>query len=75
MRGEPVMTSTPEPAEIGLRARTIRRRRGLSLDVAAGLVGISKGYLSRLETGQRLPDRGAGGGVPQPHRRIPAGGQ
>ena len=51
------MTSTPEPAEIGLRARMIRRRRGLSLDVAAGLAGISKGYLSRLETGQRQFER------------------
>ncbi len=50
-------SSTPEPAEIGFRARTIRRRRGLSLDVAAGLAGISKGYLSRLETGQRRFER------------------
>src|ERR687893_1866891 len=52
-----MMTSTPEPAEIGLRARAIRRRRGLSLDVAAGLAGISKSYLSRLETGQRQFER------------------
>jgi transcriptional regulator with XRE-family HTH domain len=43
----------PEPSEIGLRARTIRRRRGLSLDEAAGLAGISKPYLSMLERGQR----------------------
>lgn len=43
----------PEPSEIGLRARTIRRRRGLSLDTAAGLAGISKPYLSMLERGQR----------------------
>src|SRR5581483_6548289 len=38
---------------IGARARMIRRRRGLSLDVAAGLAGISKPYLSALERGQR----------------------
>jgi transcriptional regulator with XRE-family HTH domain len=38
---------------IGARARMIRRRRGLSLDVAAGLAGITKGYLSMLELGQR----------------------
>jgi transcriptional regulator with XRE-family HTH domain len=38
---------------IGARARVIRRRRGLSLDVAAGLAGITKGYLSMLELGQR----------------------
>lgn len=46
-----------ETAEIGQRARTIRRRRGLSLDVAAGLAGISKPYLSRLERGERAFDR------------------
>lgn len=38
---------------IGRRARKIRTRRGLSLDVAAGLAGITKGYLSMLERGQR----------------------
>ena len=42
-----------EARTIGARARTIRRRRGLSLDVAAGLAGITKGYLSMLEHGQR----------------------
>ena len=38
---------------IGRRARMIRRRRGLSLDVVAGLAGITKTYLSMLELGQR----------------------
>ncbi|MGH4012215.1 MAG: helix-turn-helix domain-containing protein [Pseudonocardiaceae bacterium] len=38
---------------IGARARMIRRRRGLSLEVAAGLAGITKSYLSMLEHGQR----------------------
>jgi transcriptional regulator with XRE-family HTH domain len=38
---------------IGGRARMIRRRRGLSLDVMAGLAGIGKPYLSMLERGQR----------------------
>lgn len=47
-----------ETADIGYRARTIRRRRGLSLEVAAGLAGISTGYLSRLERGERRFDRG-----------------
>lgn len=42
-----------EAHSIGARARMIRRRRGLSLDVAAGLAGISKPYLSALERGQR----------------------
>lgn len=47
----------PEPVEIGQRARTIRRRRGLSLTVAAGLAGISKPYLSMLERGERRWER------------------
>lgn len=42
-----------EASEIGARARRIRRRRGLSQDVVAGLAGISKPYLSQLEHGQR----------------------
>jgi transcriptional regulator with XRE-family HTH domain len=42
-----------EASAIGARARKIRTRRGLSLDVAAGLAGISKPYLSALERGLR----------------------
>ncbi len=38
---------------MGQRARMIRRRRGLSLDVVAGFAGISKSYLSALERGLR----------------------
>lgn len=38
---------------IGVRARMIRRRRGLSLAVVAGLTGISTPYLSMLERGER----------------------
>jgi transcriptional regulator with XRE-family HTH domain len=44
-------------SDIGTRARTIRRRRGLSLDTAAGLAGISKSYLSKLENGKRHFER------------------
>jgi transcriptional regulator with XRE-family HTH domain len=47
----------PEPARIGQRVRTIRRRRDLSLDAAAGLAGISKAYLSMLERGERRFER------------------
>lgn len=43
-------------SEIGQRVRAIRRRRGLGLDTAAGLAGISKSYLSMLERGQRRVD-------------------
>lgn len=46
-----------DSAEIGRRARMIRRRRGLSLDAAAGLAGISKSYLSLLENGRRRFER------------------
>ncbi|MGH3833333.1 MAG: helix-turn-helix domain-containing protein [Pseudonocardiaceae bacterium] len=46
------MDSTQAQA-IGARARMIRRRRGLSQEVVAGLAGITKTYLSMLELGQR----------------------
>jgi transcriptional regulator with XRE-family HTH domain len=42
-----------DASAIGARARMIRRRRGLSLDVVAGLAGISAPYLSQLERGKR----------------------
>lgn len=44
---------TDEAHTIGQRVRLVRRRRGLSLEVAAGLAGISPPYLSMLERGQR----------------------
>ncbi|MDQ3989208.1 MAG: helix-turn-helix transcriptional regulator [Actinomycetota bacterium] len=46
-----------DSADIGARARVIRRRRGMSLDATAGLAGISKSYLSMLETGARRFER------------------
>jgi transcriptional regulator with XRE-family HTH domain len=42
-----------EALAIGARAGTIRRRRGLSQEVVAGLAGITAGYLSMLERGLR----------------------
>ncbi|MGH3620805.1 MAG: helix-turn-helix domain-containing protein, partial [Sciscionella sp.] len=47
----------PGASESGQRVRMIRKRRGLSLDAAAGLAGISKPYLSHLETGKRNFER------------------
>lgn len=41
-----------DSGRIGATARMIRRRRGMSLSAAAGLAGISKGYLSKLENGR-----------------------
>jgi transcriptional regulator with XRE-family HTH domain len=42
-----------EARTIGARASKIRRRRGLTLEVVAGLAGISAPYLSMLERGLR----------------------
>jgi transcriptional regulator with XRE-family HTH domain len=42
-----------EASSIGARARMIRKRRGLPLEVVAGLAGISAPYLSMLERGLR----------------------
>ncbi|MEU0741173.1 helix-turn-helix transcriptional regulator [Streptomyces sp. NPDC006134] len=39
---------------IGTRVRTLRGKRGLSLRALAGLAGVSNGYLSMVESGQRL---------------------
>jgi transcriptional regulator with XRE-family HTH domain len=44
-------------SEIGRKLRQIRQARGKSLAVVAGLAGISTGYLSRLEHGERALDR------------------
>lgn len=52
-----VLLDAEDATGIGRRARTIRRRRGLSLEAAAGLAGISKSYLSMLETGARRFER------------------
>lgn len=49
--------NAPPPNSIGERARMIRKRRGLSLSTAADLAGISKGYLSLLERGERRFER------------------
>ncbi len=46
-----------EPIEIGRRARVIRRLRGFSRDVVAGLAGMSEHDLSMLESGERRFDR------------------
>ncbi|MBX6766343.1 MAG: helix-turn-helix domain-containing protein, partial [Actinomadura rubrobrunea] len=42
---------------IGARLRALRRWRGMSLDELAGLSGLSKSYLSRVERGLRALDR------------------
>ncbi|ARZ67079.1 XRE family transcriptional regulator [Streptomyces sp. HU2014] len=56
--------STPAPPDDGPgedlptvapRLRDLRRRSGLTLEAAAGRVGLSPAHLSRLETGRRTP--------------------
>ncbi|GAA4081722.1 helix-turn-helix transcriptional regulator [Actinomadura miaoliensis] len=42
---------------MGARLRTLRRLRGMSLETLAGLSGLSKGYLSKVENGRRALDR------------------
>ncbi|WNI16860.1 helix-turn-helix domain-containing protein [Actinacidiphila sp. ITFR-21] len=43
--------------DIGARLRSARRQRGMSLRTLAGLSGLSAGFLSMVENGQRHLDR------------------
>jgi hypothetical protein len=45
-----------DPLTIGRRLRQIRRARGKSLRVVAGLAGMSKSHLDRIERGERALD-------------------
>ncbi|MGH3867282.1 MAG: helix-turn-helix domain-containing protein [Pseudonocardiaceae bacterium] len=47
------MVDVEDTRTIGERARKIRSRRELSLEVVGGLAGISGPYLSMLERGLR----------------------
>jgi transcriptional regulator with XRE-family HTH domain len=42
---------------IGLNVRAARRSRGMSLETLAGLIGRSKGWLSKIENGQARLER------------------
>jgi len=46
------VTSGGEP-HIGSRVRMLRQRRGMTLEVLAGLCGLSTAYLSMIENGKR----------------------
>jgi transcriptional regulator with XRE-family HTH domain len=50
--GEPVPSDNPGP-DVGSRIRALRQRRGLTLDVLAGLCGVTGSYLSMIENGKR----------------------
>ena len=43
--------------DIGIRLRSLRRQRGMTLTVLAGLCGVSPAYLSMVENGKRKLDR------------------
>ena len=45
----------PIQLTIGDRLRKIRKAKGLTLDVLAEQIGLTKGYLSKVETGQKVP--------------------
>jgi transcriptional regulator with XRE-family HTH domain len=49
--------SEDQTNRIGQRLRSARRRRGMSLRTLAGLSGLSVGFLSMVENGQRHLDR------------------
>ena len=40
---------------LGKRVRSIRRRNGSTLDQLAEATGLNKGYLSRIESGEKTP--------------------
>ncbi|WP_251019218.1 helix-turn-helix domain-containing protein [Streptomyces sp. ISL-11] len=57
-------STTPSPPDggpgddlpaVAPRLRDLRRHSGLTLEAAAGRVGLSPAHLSRLETGRRTP--------------------
>jgi ribosome-binding protein aMBF1 (putative translation factor) len=45
------------PGDVGVRLRALRRQRGMSLEVLAGLSGLTKGFLSRVENGRLALNR------------------
>jgi transcriptional regulator with XRE-family HTH domain len=55
MEGEGVLSSGLSMAELGLRLRTERRGRGLSIERLAELSGISRSMVSDVERGAKTP--------------------
>jgi transcriptional regulator with XRE-family HTH domain len=89
MTGVPKSGNTPpwEPitgAELAARLRARRRERGISLREAAAEVGVSAATLSRVESGDYLPERdnlfrllawlGLSGAAPSPEPHAPGAG-
>ena len=53
------MAQVDHGARVGTLARNLRRSQGLTLDVVAQRSGLSKGFLSRLESGSANPTLGS----------------
>jgi transcriptional regulator with XRE-family HTH domain len=49
------MAARQSPALIGKRLKAIRKRAGITLHDLAGATGLNKGYLSRIESGEKSP--------------------
>jgi osmotically inducible protein OsmC len=56
---EPAVTTVPEFARLAARVREIRTEHDQTLDELAVLCGLSKTYLSRMESGERQPSLAA----------------
>ncbi len=52
-RPPPPAPSAPDPLHVGLRIRATRRRRKLTLAQLSEHTGLDKGFLSRLERGEK----------------------
>ena len=51
----PTKDTSVAPAALGSRLRALRRKRHLTLEQVAGATGLNRGYLSRLESGEKSP--------------------
>jgi transcriptional regulator with XRE-family HTH domain len=53
--GNTIDQGSQSPELIGTRVRSIRRRDGITLEQLAERTGLNKGYLSRIECGEKSP--------------------
>ena len=51
----PTKDTSLAPAALGNRLRALRRKRHLTLEQVAEATGLNRGYLSRLENGEKSP--------------------
>jgi len=53
--GAAAAPAAPPGSILGPQLRRLRQARGMTLDALAAAIGMDKGYLSRLERGQKAP--------------------